>query len=398
MTKTEADVFSTLADHREDPTRMLEQMVRHFRGTRQPVELFESMKMQTRNRVGLPLIAGEEEVTRPDDVERQLEQGLLDACREAGTMLLEEGKVREGWMYLRPTGDLELARRLIAAVEVNDDNYDDMIQILLHEGIDVGRGFQAVLDHQGTCNSITIYEQAIVNRNKRDRRAAAARLLDHLYDELVELVRGDIVRREAPAKPEESLAEMIETRRWILGEGGYHLDTTHLASTVRIASVLNDPGQLRRAWELTQYGRRLNPQFQYPGEEPFVDFYPAYAAFYATLLGDQQEAGLRLFERKARNVDVAQHGTAAIETYIDLLDRVGRTEEAIRVAIELVPEDVPPQRIVPLLLEMAGRAAAVTEKVPLFDPILEYCQRHGDVLGYAATLHAAGKVQVQSSE
>ena len=55
------------------------------------------------------------------------------------------------------------------------------------------------------------------------------------YSELCELVRGDISRREAPAGDDESLAEMIEKRRWILSDGGYHLDTTHLSSTVRIA-------------------------------------------------------------------------------------------------------------------------------------------------------------------
>ncbi len=388
MTQTEADVFSTLADRRGDLGEMLDVMIRHFRETRRPAELFESLKMRVRHRVGLPLIAGEEEVARPDEIERQLEQGLLDACREAGTMLLEDGKVREGWMYLRPTGDLELARRLMAEIDIDEDNYDDMVQILLHEGIDIGRGFQAVLDHQGTCNSITIYEQAIVNRSKRDRRAAASRLLDHLYDELTELVRGDIARREAPPTADESLAEMIEKRKWVLGEGGYHLDTTHLASTVRIASVLDDPAQLRKAWELTQYGRRLNPQFQYPGEEPFVDFYPAYAAFYSTLLGEQADAGLRLFERKARTVDVGQHGTGAIETYVDLLDRVGKPLAAIEAAIELVPDDVPPQRIVPLLLEMANRADEEVRE-SLFPPILEYCRRRGDLLGFAASLHAA---------
>ena len=61
----------------------------------------------------LPLVAKENEPSRPDDVERQLEVGLLDACREAGTMLIEDGKVGEGWMYLRPTGDTELAKKLI---------------------------------------------------------------------------------------------------------------------------------------------------------------------------------------------------------------------------------------------------------------------------------------------
>ena len=188
---------------------MLDEMVSHFRDTRSPMELFEALKMRIRDKLGLPLVSNDNEPSRPEDVERQLEVGLLDACRETGTMLLEDGRIGEGWMYLRPTGDLQLAKDLISRIDVTEDNYDDMIQVLLHEGIDVARGYQTVLDQQGTCNSITLYEQALSNRSKTDQQAAAKCLLNHLYSELCELVRGDISRREAPAGDDESLAEMI---------------------------------------------------------------------------------------------------------------------------------------------------------------------------------------------
>lgn len=383
-----SDIFSELAQKSDDPAAMLDQMVDHFRRSRQPMELFEALKMRIRNRLGLSLVSPEHEPSRPEEVERQLESGLLDACRETGQMLMEDGRVGEGWMYLRPTGDTELARQLLSSVEINDDNYDDMIQVLLHEGVDVGRGFQAVIDQQGTCNSITLYEQAIAGRSKEDRQAAAARLLIHLYDELITLVRGDIAQREAPAGEDETLAEMVEKRRWILGEGGYHLDTTHLSSTVKIATLLDDPDLLQKAWELTQYGRRLHHQFQYPGEEPFVDFYPAHAAFFSILLGENVDAGLKVFERKAKSVDAVEAGTSAIETYVDLLDRVGRQKDAVEAAIELVPDDLPPQRLVPLLLEIAHRAKEKGDS-SAFEPIQQYCQKHNDLLGFAAVLHAS---------
>ncbi len=388
MTTTETDIFTALGDKRDQPSEMLDHMVNHFRQSRQPMELFEALKMRIRSQLGLPLVTEENEPSRPEDVERQLEIGLLDACREAGTMLIEQGRIGEGWMYLRPTGDTELARQLIADVEITEDNYDEMIQVLLHEGIDVGRGFQAVIDHQGTCNSITLYEQAIVSRSKADRKAAASCLLNHLYDELITLVRGDIAGREEPAGDDETLAEMVEKRRWILGEGGYHLDTTHLSSTVRIATLLDDPAELRKAWELTQYGRRLNHQFQYPGEEPFVDFYPAHSTYFSILLGENVEAGLKMFERKARTVDVGENGTAAIEAYVNLLDRVGQSKQAVEAAVQLVPESLPPQRIVPMLIEIAGRAKAAGQP-EAFDTISNYCKDHDDVLGYAAVLHAS---------
>lgn len=389
MTTAKLNIFDRLSNHRGSPSAMLDEMVEHFRDTRSPMELFESLKMRIRDKLGLPLVSNENEPARPEDVERQLEVGLLDACREAGTMLIEDGRVGEGWMYLRPTGDTQLAKDLLSKLEITEENYEEMIQVLLHEGIDVARGYQAVLDHQGTCNSITLYEQALPNRSKADQRAAARCLLNHLHSELCELVRGDIARREAPAAEDETLAEMIGKRRWILADGGYHLDTTHLSSTVRIATVLEDEESLRKAWELTQYGRRLHHQFQYPGDEPFVDFYPAYTAFYAILLGENVDAGLKVFERKARSVDTAEHGTAAVETYVDLLDRIGRHQEAINVAIELAPKDVPPQRIVPMLIEIAARVSESSSQEG-WQAILEYCRQHNDILGYAAVLHASG--------
>jgi len=386
MNTTEADIFSRLSQHVRDPAQMIGVMVDHFRSEGKPRELFEALKMQVRNQLGLPLLV-DDEPRRPEEIEQQLEQGLLAACREAGLMLIQQGKVGEGWMYLRPTGDIDLAREQLAAVPITDENYDEMVQILLHEGVDVARGFQAVLDHQGTCNSITLYEQALVQRSKADRQAAAACLLDHFYQELSSLVRSDVLRREKPADPEESLFDIIEKRKWLLDEGGYHLDTTHLSAIVKIATLLEEPHQLQKAWELCQYGRRLNHQFQYPGEEPFVDFYPSHLTFYSILRGENVDAGLKVFQRKAQTVDPAVHGTGAIETYVDLLTRVGRPAEAIEATVELVPSDVPPQRIIPLLLDIAGQAKR--QGIDASRPILEYCQQQGDVLGYAAVLQAA---------
>ena len=388
MNMTQTDIFDALNDAKSDPAAMLDRMVQHLRDSRQPMELFEALKMRTRHQLGLALLPSADDPPRADDVERQLETGLLDACRETGTMLISEGKVGEGWMYLRPTGDIELSKRLIADVAIDDDNYDEMIQVLLHEGVDIGRGYQAILDRQGTCNSITIFEQSISQRGKSDQRLAAACLLDHLYNELLESIRGDILRREAPASDDESLIDLIESRPWLLGEGGYHIDTTHLQSTVRIASVLQQPEQWTKAWELTQYGKRLNHQLQYPGDEPFVDFYPAYATFYSILLGNDVDPGLKQFERKARSVDALQNGTGAVETYVDLLDRVGRHTEAVSAAIELMPDEVPPQRVVPLLIEIAGREQSDKGEQALAE-IAAYCRRHGDVLGWAAAAHAS---------
>ncbi len=382
-----------------DPAKRIDEVIAHYRRERQPVELFEALKMKSRLAHGLPMIADPDEPLAPatseadKQRERELEEDLLDACRQAGAMLIQDGRIAEGWMYLRPTGDIELAKRLLEDIEINDDNYDEMTQVLLHENVDLRRGYNAVLKHQGTCNSITLYDQAIAARSRNDRQIAAECLLTSFYNELLSLVRDDFRNRgpdngvsaeaiEADAA-KLNLGELIAKYKWILGGGGYHLDTTHLSSTVRFATVIDDREMIDQALQLCQYGRRLPSDFQYPGEEPFVDFYPAHSAFFSALLGQSVDTALRMFEQKARTVDVNVAGAGAIETYIDLLDRVGRPAEALRAAIELFPDDVPVQRVLPELLAMARRAKQAGDTSGL-DALEQFCFGRSDLLAVAA--------------
>src|ERR1700722_4849863 len=68
-------------------------------------DLFDVRLMQARHRNGLPVIL----TTTLDELEEPLrskmEEAYLDGCREIGGLLLDDGQVREAWMYLRPVGD-----------------------------------------------------------------------------------------------------------------------------------------------------------------------------------------------------------------------------------------------------------------------------------------------------
>ena len=352
--------------------------------------------MRVRHRLSLPLVPADGDTPIPAEVEQSFESGLLEACREAGVMLIQDGNLSEGWMYLRPLADDALVDQLLSTIEITDENYDEMVHVLLHEGVNVRRGFRAVLEHQGTCNSITLFDQAIVGRSKSVRQAAAGELLDHFYQELTTMVRDDVSQRDTdhpelkkpdgswPTPSDQSLGEIIAPRKWLLQDGGYHLDTTHLSAVVRNAAVIDDKLAWQKASELVQYGRRLHHEFQYPGEEPFVDFYPAYAAYYDVLMGKNVDAGLNQFKRKAETVDTDQHGTEAVETYVDLLHRIGQHHEAISEAIRLAPDDVPAQRIVPLLLGIAKHCP----DFQAYQQIADFCRKQGDVLGFTAAMHA----------
>ena len=353
-------------------------------------ELFEVLKMQVRRRIGLPILFADSGDSLGESQRSQLEEGLVAACREVGTLLLKDGLVREGWMYLRPVGDKAEAVRLLAEIEVTEENTEDLIEVCLHEGIDIGRGFGLVLSSYGTCSSITTYDSSVARRPRAEQAPAARQLLARVHADLVSSVKHDIARQEGAQPAEKTLRELVADREWLFQENAYHLDTTHLAATVRIARVLTDPADLRLALDLTEYGRRLSQQFQYQGDEPFAEQYPASALYFQALLGENTDEALAYFKGKAEMLDPQYHGLAPVETYVDLLTRLGRHGEAIAAAMKLSPRGTQPIGQAPSLIELAQQARD-------FAPVLRYCQEKGDVLGFTAALvtgalvHSAAK-------
>src|SRR5690606_28774314 len=148
--------------------------------------------------------------------------------------------------------------------------------------------------------------------------------LNHLYRELVANVRADIARQEGSEPKETTLAELIADRDWLFGEMSYHTDTTHLAAVVRFARVLEDRELIAKAYDLTEYGRRLSQQFQFPGEPPFRELYPSHALFFGAQLGKNVDEAVAYFDQQARETDVHEQGTGPAEIYIALLSRLGR--------------------------------------------------------------------------
>ncbi|QDU26025.1 hypothetical protein ETAA8_10970 [Anatilimnocola aggregata] len=363
---------------------VLVQAAEQLRKEKRHHELFEALKMQLRLRLGLPLQSSEGSDGLSEPLRKELEDGLIAACREVGTLLIKEGKVREGYMYLRPVGELAEARALLEQVVPDEDNTEELIEVLLHEGVDIGRGFQLMIDQYGTCSSITQYEQSVARRPRHEQQPAARKLLQKVHSDLVGSVKHDIARQEGGTPPENTLLELIRDREWLFFENAYHIDTTHLAATVRNARVLTDPTDLRMALDLTEYGRRLSQQFQYQGDEPFADQYPSNALYFQSLLGENVDEAIAYFQQKSELLDPQYHGSVPIETYVELLARLNKPGQAIAAAIKLNPKTVAPIGMAPSLIELAIQAKQ-------FDAVLSHCQEQGDILGYAACLAAKAK-------
>jgi hypothetical protein len=361
---------------------VLEHLISSLQQDKKHHELFEALKMQVRHRAGLPLLYGESGDDLDPKQRTLLEDGLLGACRQVGTGLLEDGRVSEGWMYMRPVGDVAAARELIDKIEVQDDNIDEMVEVLLQEGVDPARGFSVVLQNYGTCNAITTFESVMPQKGKADQRAVAQLLLRHVHQELFTNVKADVAGRQDSEPTATTLAELIADQEGMFGEHSYHIDTTHLASTTRFSRILENEECLRLALDLTQYGKELHEQFQYEGDEPFTDIYRHHAFYFQALLGENLDEALDHFKERSDNVDTNQWGTVGIETYIDLLARVGKIEEAIAVTIEKIQPGQRTMGLAPSLLELCERSGN-------YSPLMDACRGSDDVLGFATGLMQA---------
>ena len=361
---------------------VLEHLITSLQQDKKHHELFEALKMQVRHRAGLPLLYGESGDDLDSKQRTLLEDGLLGACRQVGTGLLEDGRVSEGWMYMRPVGDMSAAREMINKIEVQDDNIDEMVEVLLQEGVDPARGFSVVLQNYGTCNAITTFESVMPQKGKADQRAVAQLLLRHVHQELFTNVKADVAGRQDSEPTATTLAELIAGQEGMFGEHSYHIDTTHLASTTRFSRILEDEESLRLALDLTEYGKELHEQFQYEGDEPFTDIYRDHAFYFQALLGENLDEALAYFKDRSDNVDTNQWGTVGIETYIDLLARVGKIEEAIAVTIEKTQPGQRTMGLAPSLLELCERSDN-------YSPLMDACRGSDDVLGFATGLMQA---------
>jgi ParB-like chromosome segregation protein Spo0J len=227
-------------------------------------------------------------------------------------------------------------------------------------------------------------DSVVSMRGRTDQQAAVGALVEHVHAELLSSLKADILRREKLDETSEvqlakSIEPLLATRPGLLRDGTYHLDTTHLASTVRFARILDNEEQLRMAVDLAQYGRQLHTQYQYASEEPFAELYPMSLAMFRALLGEHVEAALKMFLQKAESLDPQEHGTVAIENYADLLTRVGRPAEAMQFLIKKMPRGMRPFGIAPSLIELA-------ELSKDYAPMLQQAKERGDLVGFAAAL------------
>lgn len=354
----------------------LERLADELRAAGRYRELFSARQMQVRQRLGLPLWDNDPAREADESLRTRLEEGYLAACREVGGLLLAAGRIRESWPYWNVLGDKPALRGELAKLAVTDDNVSEFIEVALYEGVWPERGVELLLAHNGTCNTITTLDGLLHSFSPADRSAVVSRLVRRVHADLIANVRYDIERQQGQPPAEPTLAALVADRDWLFTEHSYHLDTSHLSATVRLAKVLEPGDDLRLAVDLTEYGRRLSPTFQFAGEPPFADFYPSHGLYLRAMLGEDVDAAVAYFCERAEATSIDEDGTSAIEFYVALLDRVGRPALALEESVRLLPTGTPPLGIAPSVVELAAKAGR-------FDRLMDIARERDDPVSFA---------------
>lgn len=319
-------------------------------------ELFEARLIEARARLGLPLADSVPLDELPEPARTTLENDYTAACREVGGLLLDAGRLSEAWRYLRPAGERRMMHAALGQVVPNNENIEQLIELALYEGIDVERGYGWMLGHLGTCNAITTLEGLAPQLPPANLKACAAVLVRHLDRELRDNLRTHIAQQEsATPAMDASVAQLVDGRDWLFAAQASHVDASHLAATVRFARVLTHRAVVEVALGLAEYGQRLDPALQYAGDPPFADLYPAHRLFFlATIRRDIAEA-IEYFRAQFDKQDVAEVGTAPLETLMVVLDRTGHPAEAMELYDKSAPTGVQLSPFAPRLVDLATK-------------------------------------------
>ena len=367
----------------------LDFLEQHFRREQDYFKLFEVLKMRCRYQLGLPLIYSKKPDNLDDAQQRQLEDSLLEACREIGILFFKAGKFQEGWMYLQPVGDKELNEKLIRKIETDEESIDALIDMAVSQGAAPVYGYRLLLKNYGTCNGITTFDTQANRFDAEIQKKMAEELLEHIYLELVENVKYSIENAEdgsaeensenisAPSSGENcSLAEWLQMYPDLTAGGAHHIDTTHLASVMRIARPVDNRESLRKVSELAEYGSRLHEDFKYPGNAPFEDTYHDHQLFYNALLGKDVDKAVGHFLAKTATTEADQLGPVVEETYVEFLARLGKTTEAVEFLTERLLGKYESLGIAPPPFELADSPESL-------EKLRDFYRSSDDLLGYA---------------
>lgn len=333
------NVFTVLEElQQQSPAAVLDRLIETLTEQKNYHRLFDALLMQKKQSMGVELLQPTSFDPVPDAQKKEFEEAYIEAARKVGALFLEQKQYSDAWLYfqtIQEPAPVAEALNKINPRTIPEDKVEELIQVCVYEGANPEKGFEIMLQVNGICNTITVFDQMNAQMKPESRQQVARLLVDQLYSDLVQSLQYQVQQKVPLAPPSENLRELMAGRDWMFEGGSYHIDVSHLNSVVRFARLLSDDDPaLAKVIELCEYGSQLDEQFQYPGESPFEDFYPAHLQFFKALTGEDSDRklGIAYFEQKLEQEPDDEDKQMIAYVLIDLLTRLDENERAIELA------------------------------------------------------------------
>jgi len=321
----------------------LEALMAYLKQEGDPHHLFDARLMKWKFDNGLPVMQPTSVADVPREKRSEFEQVYIEAARETGKQLLERKQLTDAWMYFRAIDEPETMAEALESYQAPDDineEFEEILQLALYQRIHPAKGVSLMLSTHGMCNTVTAVDQLYLEMKADDRSKCAEIMVKQLYDDLAHNVRYEVEQRSPMLPPDQSLTDLIAGRQWLFENENYHIDVSHLNAVVRFARSLEENQQesIEKAIQLCDYGARLAPHLQYPGEPPFDDYYVAHKHYFQIVGDKNRDESLEFFRERMHQAEEPSDRELIAYVLVDLLMRLKRHDEAVDVAEKYLGE------------------------------------------------------------
>ncbi len=319
-----------------DTAVAIDSLIESLRKGDDPHQLFDAILLKWKFEKGLPLLQPTSVSDVPKEHKTEFEKVYIEAARQTGQRMIALGTVSDACLYFRAIdapAPIAVAIDKYKAPADFGEELDLMIQLALYEKINPAKGVELMLATHGMCNTVTALDQLYLDLTNEQRAACAELMVKQLHEDLIGNVRREIEQRTPMLPPDLPMNELLAGRQWLFDEDNYHIDVSHLNAVVRFARALEaDSDAIDLAIQLCQYGSRLAPQLQYPGEAPFDTYYEAHEHYFKIVADIDRETSLQFFQQRLEQAQEQQDKELIAYVLVDLLMRIKDFPAAIQTA------------------------------------------------------------------
>jgi hypothetical protein len=383
----DAAVFDDLKDALADrgPAAAIDRLCQVLREQKDYSSLFYALLLKKRHELGVSPVPTGSAQDLPEETHESYEEAIRLAGRDVGQLFLKDGDIPKAWIYFRMLGEnLPVYEALSQYQPRESDDIQQLVDIAFHQGVHPRKGFDLLLERYGICSAITMVGSQEMGMPPDVRDYCIRQLVRALHAELCQRLKAEITHHDGSAPDVSNVRDLMSGRDWLFQEDFYHIDISHLSAVVQMSIFLSQGEERRLARELCDYGKRLSPRFQNPGEPPFENQYQDYSIYLAALDGEAVEQAVDHFRDKADGADPENEGTRPAEVLVNFLVRLGRPKEALRVARQHLASVNHRPLNCPSLVELCQRTKD-------FRALAEIAREQGDLVHFMAGLVAASK-------